>query len=64
MIRLRQTGIKLLFEKSVCSVLGINIYERSLTIECLIDILGLVDILGGQFSEINKRPGSNKDQFV
>ena len=27
---------------------------------CLIDVLGQISVLGGQFSEINKRPGPNK----
>ena len=30
------------------------------TLVCLIDVLGQISVLGGQFSEINKRPGPNK----
>ena len=30
------------------------------TLVCLINVLGQISVLGGQFSEINKRPGPNK----
>ena len=29
------------------------------TLVCLIDVLGHISILGGKFSNINKRPGPN-----
>ena len=45
---------------SLVQVLDVLQLQMLTTLVCLIDVLGQISVLGGQFSEINKRPGPNK----
>ena len=48
-----------IFPPCTCYIIVQSDLNCRITLVCLIDVLGHISILGGKFSNINKRPGPN-----